>query len=493
MAPRSKTTTNADVSGSRPSGHPGATRGPTRRQLMAAAAALPTLPLLLSVPGCGGRPTGSGRRPNILFVLSDSHRAQTTGCYGDAHVATPSFDAFATQGARLTTAVANTPLCRPYRASLMTGTFGHKNGMLTNTSNRNFGVDDKGQWRPPHGAPTLGETFGAAGYECAYVGKWHLGWVNVPRGPLRFGFDDYWAAATYPSHTYWEWKYVTDEDEFVEGGGAFRPVMETDLVLDFLAERAARPSAEPWMMVLSWGPPHDPLEPPEEFRHYDDVPLPPNVRGTGSEEHARAKLPLYYASVEAIDQQFGRLVAALDTLGLADDTIVVYTSDHGAMLGSKGLEGKEMPFRESTGVPFLLRWPGRVPAGAVIEAPLGAPDIFPTLCGLAGLPVPAGLDGDDVSAVLQGTPGATAPAAAYLTTHEAPLVPWPGWRGVRTARHLYARQQNRPWLLFDLEHDPWQRRNLVDSAEAGDKALLAEMEQHLDRLMQRHGDRWGRS
>ena len=236
---------------------PAGPRGrPSRRQVLAAAAAVPALPALLAAPGCGARPDGP-RPPNVLFVLSDSHRALTTGCYGDEHVATPAFDAFAAQGARLTTAVSNTPLCRPYRAALMTGELGHRNGMLTNSSRRNFGVDEGGQWRPPEGAPTLGATFAAAGYECAYVGKWHLGWVNVPAGPLRFGFDDYWAASAYPSHTYWTWKYATDEDVFVEGGGRYRPEMETDLVLDFLAERAARPDADPWLMVLSWGPPHD--------------------------------------------------------------------------------------------------------------------------------------------------------------------------------------------------------------------------------------------
>lgn len=476
---------------------------PTRREVLAAGAALPLLPLVAGLPGCS---PSRARGPNILYVLSDSHRASALGCYGNPDVATPHFDAFAAEGVRLDCANANTPVCRPYRASLMTGCHASTHGMVTNSSPLNFGVDDVGQWRPGELA-TLGGTLRDAGWACGYVGKWHLGHVNRAPGDLRFGFDDHWAASTYPSHTYWDWTYCTGKDEFVEGGGRFRPAMEVDLVLDWLRARRGSPSGaggaasggggaggdgsaadadeRPFFCVLSWGPPHDPLEPPAEFMRYADAPLPPNVPA-GAEDHARSVLPLYYALVEAIDHEFGRLLAGLRELGLADDTLVVYTSDHGNMLGSKGLEGKEMPYRESTQVPFLARWPGVLPAGTVSPVPFGAPDVFPTLCGLTGTAVPASVQGLDLSGALRGATDAPTREAVFLQAIDTPLVPHPGWRGLRTTDHLFAAQEQGPWLLFDLDADPWQRRNLVDD----DPALARQFHQRTLDAMARLGDRW---
>jgi hypothetical protein len=137
--------------------------GLTRRDLLragSAAAALGALPGL----ACRGAPPPGAERPNVLFVLSDSHRARSTGCYGNAHLATPNFDALAASGLKLTTAVANTPLCRPYRASLMSGMLSHHTGVMTNSSERNFGIGEAGQWEPHRlGLTTLGELFAAGG------------------------------------------------------------------------------------------------------------------------------------------------------------------------------------------------------------------------------------------------------------------------------------------------------------------------------------------
>jgi arylsulfatase A-like enzyme len=376
----------------------------------------------------------------------------------------------------------------------MTGCDSHVHGLVTNVSARNFGVDAEGQWHPERfGLATLGQTLRDAGWACGYVGKWHLGPVNRAPGELRFGFDDHWAASVYPSHTYWTWNYCTGKDRFVEGGGRFRPAMEVDLVLDWLRARQAGGAAgadgggdaRPFFCVLSWGPPHDPFEPPEESMRYADVPLPPNVP-QGAEGHARATLPLYYALVDALDAEFGRLLDGLDALGLSGDTLVVYTSDHGNMLGSKGLEGKEMPYRESTQVPFLLRWPGRLPAGEVRGFPFGSPDVFPTLCGLLGVDVPKSVRGADCSAALRGEPGARVPDAAYLQAIETPLVPHPGWRGLRTERHLFACTERGPWMLHDLQRDPWQRRDLL----ASEPDLAQQLHRRTLDEMSRRGDAW---
>jgi hypothetical protein len=196
-------------------------------------------------------------------------------------------------------------------------------------------------------------------------------------------------------------------------------------------------------------------------------------------------LPHYYGLIEGLDVEFGRLMAELDRLGMTNDTIVVYTSDHGEMLGRHGLMGKRWPYRDSTGVPFLIRWPGRIASGETVPMPFGTPDIMPTLLGLAGLEVPAGLDGSDYSARLLGRSGAAGQEHVYLAMHFG-FVPWPGWRGVRTERYLYARLEDRPWLLYDLQNDPFEGRNLMVEGSP----LVEELDGLTLELMFGLGDTW---
>lgn len=489
-------------------------RGVTRRELLrtgaagAAAAALGGLTGLACGPEASHAPAAApanvpggvaaGKRPNILWVFSDSHRACSMGCYGNRDVSTPNFDAFAKQGLRLGTAVSSTPLCRPFRASFMSGSFSHHTGLLTNNrSERNFGVGEGGQWEPARlGLPTLGATFKAAGYRCGYLGKWHLGAVDIDPGPLRFGFDDDWIVDARNekgddedgAHDYWNWTYFTGKDKSFSGGGSFRTTLETDMLLDYLKARTTDTAdTRPWLMVASWGPPHEPFTPPEAFRHYADVPLPANIASEEMLKYARETLPLYYALIEAIDVEWGRLVAGLDALGLGHDTLVVYTSDHGNVHGSHDGLGKEQPYTESSQVPFLLRWPGQLAPGSVLDMPLGTPDLLPTLAGLAGIPAPGKRDGADFSAALRGQPGAATQSAVLMQVCQAKSAPWPGWRGVRTADWLFARTKQQNWLLFDLADDPLQNKNLVGQGHPKQK----ELQGVLAELMARHGDDWG--
>jgi arylsulfatase A-like enzyme len=457
--------------------------GPTRRRVLQAGAALGALPFLPSCSGEDGRPDPDGALPNVLFVMSDAHRARDLGCYGNSVVRTPHFDALAAEGMLLGTAISNTPLCRPYRASLMSGAFGHSNGVVTNKSADNPGLDEMGRWIPGP-LPTLGRAFRSAGYDCGYVGKWHLGSVKTDPGPARLGFDDYWVGAISPTHTYFDWNYATGSEGRLEGGGRFRPELEVDLALDFMTTRRDRP----FLMMLSWGPPHEPFEPPPEFDHYQGLQPPPNMTATRqfSVESALLSLGRYYGLVEAIDHSFGRLMAELESAGLARDTIVIYTSDHGTMIGSHGAIGKEMPFVESTQVPFVLRWPGRVPAGSRLDMPFGAPDVLPSLCGLAGLPVPAPVDGHDFSARLLGKDEGPHQDVVYMASHVPTFMARPGWRGLRTERWMYARSKERPLMLHDLEADPYELQNLA--TDSGGQA--ASFDDQLTGLMAEVGDGW---
>lgn len=439
----------------------------------------------------------SNEQPNLLFIFSDQHRAHTLGCYGESQITTLNFDRFAGQGAQLMHAVSPTPVCGPYRATMMTGLYSHHTGVTTNALSGTLNPD----------LPCIGRTFRDAGYHTGYIGKWHLyARVNVDKGsPYRLGFDEW--AANYGGHEYWDWYYYTDSRNRVEGT-EYQPAMETDVCIDFLK----RNRQKKWCLFLSWGPPHSANKAaPEFYRHLSDLNPRSNVLSAEDRTYFKKIAPKYYGLVENLDSEFGRILTALDELGLSENTIVVYTSDHGDMLGSQGLRAKRWPYEESIHVPFLIRYPAAIPAGQQPELLFSSIDIFPTLAGLAGVTIkepenpdiyhvphlmPPGLpgcertgpvDGTDYSGLLTETRRIDEPECAYLTMHYG-YVPWPGWKGIRTHRYLYARIKEQPWLLFDMDNDPYQKRNLIK--ETGHNSLIKELGTYLLDTMHRVGDAW---
>ena len=413
-------------------------------------------------------------RPNVLFVFADQWRAQATGYAGDPNVHTPRLDALTRQSVRLTTAVAGCPVCSPYRASLMTGRYPLTHGVFLND------VCLSGD------AVSMAQAFRAAGYGTAYVGKWHLdghGRSNVIPRERRQGFQSWKALEC--THDYNHSAYYADGPEklFWDGYDAIAQTREAQRVI---RERSAD---TPLLLVLSWGPPHNPYQTaPEQFRHLyrpEDVVLRPNVPAAAA-ERARADLAGYYAHCSALDHCLGQLLSTLDEQGIADDTLVVFTSDHGDMLGSHGVQRKQHPYDESILVPFLLRWPARLGRDPRrIDMPFNAPDILPTLCGLAGVPIPDTVEGIDFSAVLTGRRQPFNDAA--LIAAYAPFGEWPKtrggkeYRGVRTRRHTYVRDLAGPWLLFDNQADPTQQTNLVNTPEH--VALQADLDAILSRKL----------
>ena len=401
---------------------------------------------------------GSGstakKRPNVLYIFSDMQRAHSMGCYGDKNARTPTLDRFASQGARCDAAMSNTPVCCPHRASLMTGQYAHHHGMVSN------GVD----FLPK--VQCFGEAFRNAGYETAYVGKWHLNFPKRGSDERRFGFPAVGA------------KYALYKTEHV-----VKPF--ADKAIEFIQELSASP--KPWMCVLSWLPPHAPYEAaPGYAGHFPSVQLLPNVPADRPRSYASQCLPDYYGMIEEIDTNFARILAELDKAGVADDTIVVYSSDHGDMIGSHGYTAKRWPYEESVHVPLLVRYPRSIKPGTVVADPLGTPDIYPTLAGLADVKIPAGLDGLDFSGLLTGS-GIAPRDHVYLEMHYA-FVPWPGWRGLRTRQYSYARTVDKPWILYDLEKDPFQLCNLVDNRSS--QTLVSELDRRLTSVMHEVGDSW---
>ncbi|MBN1846027.1 MAG: sulfatase [Sedimentisphaerales bacterium] len=455
----------------------------------------------------------SEKRPNLLFVLADQLGVNHCGYaeyWNDAHyagaqnAATPNLDRFAGEGVNFNHAVSNTPVCSAFRSTWMTGQHTTSHGMVINEL----------RLRPDRDC--LGHVLTDAGYETAYIGKWHL-YANklgdhfnpdnsfVPRGPNRLGFDGYWAAYNF-HHIYYDTYYHTESKEKIPyGPGVFEPDGQTDLALRWL-EDTARRSKRPFAAAISWGTPHDPWNDenvPAAYRErFGDVALdqPPNYRPANDPyadgwavlsrserdrlEHWRRN---YYAMTTNLDWNFGRLMQYLEQSGLAENTIVVFGSDHGEMFGAQGRRAKNIFYDEAARIPFLIRWPGRIPAGRVCDACLSAVDIMPTVLGLMDLKIPSRVEGMNLADQARGQGGAepefaflqgTGATANWQTGHE--------WRALRTKRHTYARfRVRRPdapqEYLFDNVADPYQRTNLVSSAEH--RTILEELRGKLAQKM----------
>ena len=331
-------------------------------------------------------------RPNILFVFADQWRAAATGFAGNMQVCTPNLDRLAGQSVVFDTAVANCPVCTPYRASLLTGRYPLSTGMFVNDIR--LGTDEV----------SIAHVLGDAGYQRAYIGKWHLDGPRrggfTPPGPRRQGFDDFWAVAEC-THDYWHSLYYRDTPE-VRYWEGYDATAQTSLAIEYLRNaNGERESGRPFCLFLSWGPPHTPYcTAPEEFRAM--YPPEENVPRPNCVEPKLDEIAGYYAHIAALDREMGRLLAALDELDLARDTIFVFTSDHGDMLHSHGRQRKQHPWDESIRVPFLLRWPGRHKTGDHIGEPFNVVDIMPTLLRLAGCDVPDTVEGMDFSPRVRG-------------------------------------------------------------------------------------------
>jgi arylsulfatase A-like enzyme len=438
------------------------------------------LSLLYIAPlgGCRPSPPAAGApRPSFLIVLPDQLRAQALGCLGSPDIQTPYLDALAKEGVLFRNTFANTPVCCPARAVLLTGRYAHANGMVAN------------DLRLRESERTVAEILREQGYRTGFIGKWHLDGGPrlpgfVPPGPRRQGFD-FWAANEC-SHAHFNTQYFRDSDAPIPVK-TFEAEAWTDLAIEFLRETRDRP----FFLVVSMGPPHDPYGAPEKFRKMYDpatMTMRPNwVEGTPG--GGRKEIAAYAAAVSAVDEQVGRLTGALRELGLAEDTFLLVTSDHGDMLGSQGRRLKRTPWEESIGVPGLVRYPRGAAPGRVVDALFTHVDVAPTMLGIAGLPVPPSMQGSDLSGIVRGG-GGPGPESAFFQL----FVPYhsdkvaEGWRGVRTDRYMYARTETEPWVLYDLRTDPYEQRNLA--ADPAAAAIRADLEGKLQAWMKKTGDAW---
>ena len=456
------------------------------------------------------------RRPNILFVICDELRAQAVPPTREDPTVTPNLDRFADESLALTDMVATSPVCSPYRALLLSGRYPHANGVLENCNSDQEGTANYLKLEEV----CFTDVLAAHGYQCGYIGKWHLDhpdpasyahtegrrrdgrvWDSfTPPGAGRHGCAFWYAYGVYDNHFY---------PHYWSGDGGIEQRIdvaewsvkhETDVAIDYLRNTAGQRDPEaPFCLVVSHNPPHMPFNRvPAAYRLPYSGMGPERLLNRGNvllyRQGAQAAEAVegYFAAITGIDEQFGRLLACLEEQGLADDTIVIFTADHGEMMGSHGRIGKGVWYEESVRIPFLLRWPGRIEPGQD-DLLMGGADVHPTLLGVAGLSdaIPPQVQGTDYATLLRGAAMPRPSSAFYLLLANAH--PELGNRGIRTHGHTFVRVREpgaaEQLILHDNRSDPYQLRNVA----ADNPSLVRDLAAELDGWLQRTGDPWQRT
>lgn len=429
-------------------------------------------------------------RPNILVIMADQFRAASLGLLGEDPVHTPHLDALAESGCLVEQAVSSYPVCSPHRAMFLTGQRPADNGVTVNV-NSDTALDGVAL---RDGLPTWASILREQGWRTGYIGKWHLEppvaddeqygegrredgkvWDAWSPPERRFGFDfwhSYGAADRHLSPHYWTTDAAREERIDVDAWSAEH---ETDVAIDFITAQGEQPYA----LMLSLNPPHQPFDQvPDRYRpRYAglgerELLTRPNVpHGTPVATEAAAIARDYFAAITGVDEQIGRLVAALRALPQARPTIILFTSDHGMQLGSHGLMYKNVGYEESMRLPLIVHAPELVPASRT-QVVIDSLDFAPTLLGLAGLATEQrGMPGRDRSETLRG---GAAPAGAEdgtLYQRHASRADASSARGWRTAQAklLATWREDTPLEVqfFDLVADPYEQHNLAAHPTAG--------------------------
>ncbi|MFI3304858.1 MAG: sulfatase [Rikenellaceae bacterium] len=420
-------------------------------------------------------------RPNVIFVFADQLRQQALGYAGDENVQSPNIDLLAQQSLNMTNAISGCPVSSPYRASLMTGQYPLSNGIFLNDLQLNSE------------AQTIAKQFLAAGYNTAYVGKWHLngnGRSNYIAPEFRQGFQYFKAIEC--NHNYNDSKYYDNDDTDIKTWEGYDTFAQTADAMKYISTQATQ--NQPFMLMLSIGTPHDPYgTAPKEYQElYADKPI--SLRDNvpqKSKNVATKNLKGYYAHVTALDDAIGELLAHIKELGLDKNTIFVFTADHGDMLGSHGFRAKQRPYDESIRIPFLLRYPKMFGVdGGTDDLLFNVTDVMPTLLAMCNIPIPESVEGRNVLPILLGEQRDS--VEAVIIESVSPYGEFRRsnggreYRGVRTKRYTYVRDMQGPWLLFDNDNDPYQLNNLIGNEQAA--ALQAELDTLLMRMLRDRGD-----
>lgn len=422
--------------------------------------------------------------PNILFITTDQQRFDTLGVNGSAVCKTPHIDSLAASGMNFSRAYTPIPLCSPARMSLLTGLYPHNHGGLSNPDlfrAQNYNLSPS--------APTFVGPLRQAGYRLGYVGKWH---VSTRHTPLDFGFDDYvsleaynrfraesgYAPATAPPNRF-QINHGTDPAPISHSGPRFFANSAVRLLEQYAA------AGRPFFLRLDFVEPHHPCVVPEPFASmYDpaDIPKWPafddplqnkpfmqtrlrqiwNTVGMTWKECA-SFLALYWGSVSQIDHEVGRVLAACARLGIADETVVIFTSDHGDMCGNHRLfEKAYLAYEDVVHVPLVIRYPQVTSPGSVCDLPVHHfLDLMPTFLEVTGLPAPKGIDGRSLLPLLRGTSPTDWPVDIFTEYHGQQFGLY-SQRMLKVGRYKYVLNLSDISELYDLEEDPAELHNLID-------------------------------
>ncbi len=469
--------------------------------LLAGGSALAGLSSCMS-PGRGG---GGAKRPNIIYIMSDDHAAHALSCYGSRINKTPHLDRLAREGMRFDHCYATNSLCAPSRATILTGKYNHVNGLLDNRV-----IFDGRQ-------ETFPKILRRHGYQTAMIGKWHL--KSTPTG------FDYWNVLPGQGRYHDPVLIEMGERKVVKG---YVTDLLTDIAIDFLEKK--RDPNKPFLMMLHHKAPHRNWQPDKKHAHlYDNVeiPTPPtfdddhshraspartcdmSILHTLTVNDVKAPFPKgltphqlkvwkyerfikdYLRCIASVDENVGRLLDYLDRSGLAENTMVVYTSDQGFFLGDHGWFDKRFFYEESDKMPLLIRFPGRVKPGSVNKDLVSNVDFAPTFLDVAGAPIPPDMQGRSFKPLLFGEHPAGWRKSFYYHYYEFPAEHKVRRHyGVRTDRYkLIYYYRIGEWELFDLKKDPHELRSVYDDPAYG--GVQRRLKAELKRLRRELGDRTG--
>ena len=465
------------------------------------------------------------RRPNVLLVVSDQLHHRAIRCAGNGIIQTPNIDKLARQGSRFENALCPTPFCSPTRASLITGMFPHQHGVIRNLRRNDPGLNPD--------LPTTEQALIDAGYVARQLGKWHLGdktrvaayaedpelnyrdyfrpiaegMPPPPQGPRnRVGRPIYSTEAVKQANARYEG----------ERGPANSWIGRTDVPVDqteeaWIADRTIKTLGElagkPFFLTVSFPAPHALWainEPHYSLHDRQRIPLPSNrdsvldvERRTAAwrfgtllgEDGMREYLGVYYGMVSMMDANLGRILDELDRMGEADNTLVVFTSDHGDMQGGHRMYGKSTysMYEETTRVPLVVRFPGRVPAGRTVKTHAGTADISPTILDYLGLSVPDGLGGRSLKPFIDGREDLDRPMFSERDRSNWDVESRANFqRLIRTHEFKYSYHSRGDSQLYDLANDPGETRNLIDDPAA--RSVRRRLHERLVRWMRDTSD-----
>lgn len=447
-------------------------------------------------PGCSlfRRPRGARLRPNVVVIITDDQRWDCVGAEGHPILVTPNLDRIAAEGARFTSAFVTTSLCSPSRASLLSGLYAHTHKVMDNFTDY------------PAELPSYPRRLREIGYETAYIGKWHMGEQSDEKRP---GFD-YWV-----SHT-GQGSYL-DTQFNIDGARQALKGYYTHRVTELAVNWLRRPRTRPFCLTMGHKAPHTPFTPEEKYAHVFDgveVPRPATIGDAGEGKPAWVRErrrtwhgvegPLfglkdydtlvrsYLATIMSVDDSVGAIYEALDATGELENTLLIFTSDNGFLLGEHGMTDKRTMHEESIRVPLLVRYPAIIPEPRVIEQMVLNIDLAPSVIDICGAEPIRTADGMSWRRLLAGSPAPWRESWLYEYNYEKEFPYTPNVRGVRTGEWKYIRYPNGDGHpdtytaeLYHLKGDPRETVNLIDDPAAAGKR--AELSAELGRLLAETG------